>query len=170
MNRSTDTNLSIRYRMAAHKSRNSLLPGGIPKLSRSAVYRKRALYKRAKVQTPATVQLKETHKTKEVQGEKNGGSRQVALQKAVSLFYQLWTKKTGRSSFLFLEPLCWQFANFPFNAKFKIRRSMGVRQILDTHHKSRQLFISHLYMHTILFTINKHFSLVITQLKTPRGP
>ena len=73
--------------MAAHKSRNSLLPGGIPKLSRSAVYRKRALYKRAKVQTAATVQLKETHKTKQVQGEKNGGSRQVALQKAVSLFY-----------------------------------------------------------------------------------
>jgi len=67
--------------MVAHKSRNSMLPGGVPKLSRSAVYKKRALYKRQKVQVKPDVEVKATHKTKTVQGEKNGGTREVPLQR-----------------------------------------------------------------------------------------
>ena len=70
--------------MAVHKSRNSTLPGGVPKLSRSAVYKKRALYKRKKVQTKPSVEPVATHKTKQVQGEKNGGSREVPLKRQVS--------------------------------------------------------------------------------------
>ena len=69
--------------MVAHKPRNSMLPGGVPKLSRSAVYKKRALYKRQKVQSKASVEPAATHKTKQVQGEKNGGTREVPLQRQV---------------------------------------------------------------------------------------
>ena len=68
----------------AHTSRNSTLPGGIPKLSRSAVYRKRALYKRKKVATTPAVKETPLTKTKTVAGEKNGGTRTVPVQKAVS--------------------------------------------------------------------------------------
>lgn len=38
----------------AHSSRNKTIAGGVPKLSRSAVYRKRALYKRKKTVTKST--------------------------------------------------------------------------------------------------------------------
>ena len=72
--------------MVAHKPRNSMLPGGVPKLSRSAVYKKRALYKRQKVQSKASVEPAATHKTKQVQGEKNGGTREVPLQRQVRVF------------------------------------------------------------------------------------
>merc|ERR1712179_861871 len=56
-------------------SRNTTLSGGISKLSRSAVYRKRALYKRKKVAAaPAP-------KVKPIGGDKNGQERVVPLQK-----------------------------------------------------------------------------------------
>ena len=69
--------------MVAHTPRNSTLPGGVPKLSRCAVYKKRALYKRKKVQTKPSVELAPTHKTKTVHGEKNGSTREVPLTKQV---------------------------------------------------------------------------------------
>merc|ERR1712176_800154 len=71
----------------AHKSRNSTLPGGVPKLSRSA------LYKRAKVQTKPSVEPAATHKTKQVQGEKNGGTREVPLQRQPRFYPTEDTKK-----------------------------------------------------------------------------
>merc|ERR1739847_199947 len=63
-------------------SRNTTLSGGISKLSRSAVYRKRALYKRKKVAAaPAPKVEAETTKVKPIGGDKNGQERVVPLQK-----------------------------------------------------------------------------------------
>ena len=72
--------------MVAHTPRNAILPGGVPKLGRAAVYRKRALYKRKKVQTTPALEEAATHKTKTVHGEKNGSSREVPLQKKVIIY------------------------------------------------------------------------------------
>eukprot|EP01135_Chromosphaera_perkinsii_P005040 Nk52_evm17s311 gene=Nk52_evmTU17s311 len=69
-----------------HNTRNSELSGGISKLSRTAVYKKRALYKKKKVVTakkPAKVEL---FKTKKIGGDKNGSNRKVAVEKS-SRFY-----------------------------------------------------------------------------------
>merc|ERR1712034_90368 len=69
------------------KCRNSPLDGGISRLSRSAVYRKRALYKRNKTGTAkAAKATAETTKVKPIGGDKNGQERVVPLQKA-SRFY-----------------------------------------------------------------------------------
>merc|ERR1712034_245784 len=69
------------------KCRNSPLDGGISRLSRSAVYRKRALYKRKKAGTvKAAKATAETTKVKPIGGDKNGQERVVPLQKA-SRFY-----------------------------------------------------------------------------------
>merc|ERR1739848_85045 len=63
-------------------SRNTTLSGGISKLSRSAIYRKRALYKRKKVAAaPASKVEAETTKVKPIGGDKNGQERVVPLQK-----------------------------------------------------------------------------------------
>merc|ERR1719370_1597935 len=68
-------------------SRNTTLSGGVSKLSRSAVYRKRALYKRNKTATaPAAKAKPETTKVKPIGGDKNGQERVVPIQKA-SRFY-----------------------------------------------------------------------------------
>lgn len=66
-------------------SRNQPLSKGIGRYSRSAMYRKRALYKRKK--TGVTKDVKEQAKTmvKEIGGEKNGGSRTVPVQREVSV-------------------------------------------------------------------------------------
>ena len=69
-----------------HSARNSLLPGGISRLSRSAVYKKRALYKRKKVAVKAKKAVTVLTKTKKVGGEKNGGERLLPLVKE-SRFY-----------------------------------------------------------------------------------
>merc|ERR1712054_668316 len=63
-------------------SRNTTLSGGVSKLSRSAVYRKRALYKRKKVAAaPAPKVEAETTKVKPIGGDKNGQERVVPVQK-----------------------------------------------------------------------------------------
>merc|ERR1711936_1377450 len=63
-------------------SRNTTMSGGISKLSRSAVYRKRALYKRKKVAAaPAPKVEAETTKVKPIGGDKNGQERVVPIQK-----------------------------------------------------------------------------------------
>ena len=68
-------------------SRNSPLDGGISRLSRSAVYRKRALYKRKKVAAVAPVKAEaEKTKVKPIGGDKNGRERIVPVQKE-SRFY-----------------------------------------------------------------------------------
>merc|ERR1711977_809870 len=68
-------------------SRNTTLAGGISKLSRSAVYRKRALYKRKKVgAAPAAKVEAEKTKVKPIGGDKNGQERVVPVQKE-SRFY-----------------------------------------------------------------------------------
>merc|ERR1711890_100428 len=56
--------------------------GGISTLSRSAVYRKRALYKRKKVNTVANVKSAvEKTKVKPIGGDKNGQERTVPIKK-----------------------------------------------------------------------------------------
>merc|ERR1712001_682792 len=63
-------------------SRNSTLGGGISKLSRSAVYRKRALYKRKKVGASASVKSAvEKTVVKPIGGDKNGKERTVPVNK-----------------------------------------------------------------------------------------
>merc|ERR1712168_987331 len=65
------------------KCRNSFLNGGVSRLSRSAVYRKRALYKRKKAGAAAPAKsVNETTKTKLIGGDKNGKERVVPLVKA----------------------------------------------------------------------------------------
>ena len=53
----------------AHSSRNTILPGGVSKLSRTAVYKKRGLYKRKKagVKKTATEETSSTV-TKQIGG------------------------------------------------------------------------------------------------------
>lgn len=66
----------------AHSSRNTILSAGISKLSRSAVFKKRALYKRKKtVAKKAAVASDDATVTKTVGGDNNGGSRTVKVQK-----------------------------------------------------------------------------------------
>merc|ERR1711977_780589 len=63
-------------------SRNTTLAGGVSKLSRSAVYRKRALYKRKKsAAAPAAKVEAEKTKVKPIGGDKNGQERIVPTQK-----------------------------------------------------------------------------------------
>merc|ERR1712212_1249821 len=63
-------------------SRNTTLSGGISKLSRSAVYRKRALYKRKKVAAaPTATVVADKTKVKPIGGDKNGQERVVPIQK-----------------------------------------------------------------------------------------
>jgi len=63
-------------------SRNSSLGGGISRLSRSAVYRKRALYKRKKIGAAPSIKA-DPEKTvvKPIGGDKNGKERVVPIQK-----------------------------------------------------------------------------------------
>merc|ERR1712203_776090 len=73
---------TTQYHITMAPSRNTALSGGISKLSRSAVYRKRALYKRKKVAAaPAPKVEAETTKVKPIGGDKNGQQRVVPLQK-----------------------------------------------------------------------------------------
>jgi large subunit ribosomal protein L6e len=65
------------------ESRNEPLTKGIGRYSRSAMYKKRALYKRKK--TGVKPEAKEDVKTKvkEIGGDKNGGTRTVPIQREV---------------------------------------------------------------------------------------
>lgn len=67
-----------------HCPRNQLLPGGIPKYSRSAMYRKKALYKKKKVPVKAEKKKRKFFEYKDIKGERNGGKRVVLLRKSVS--------------------------------------------------------------------------------------
>ena len=67
-----------------HCSRNKTLSGGISKLSRSAMYRKKALYKKKKIPGKAPVKKSTYFSIKPIKGEKNGEKRVVLKSKAVS--------------------------------------------------------------------------------------
>eukprot|EP01137_Pigoraptor_chileana_P009314 Opistho-2@57356 len=63
-----------------HNPRNKALGNGISRLSRTAVYQKRALYKKKKTAAVAKPAVAASlTKTKEVKGAKNGGKREVVL-------------------------------------------------------------------------------------------
>ena len=66
-----------------HSSRNGSLAGSISRLSRSAVYRKRALYKRKKTGVAKKVTKVEKLKVKPIGGEKNGENRTVPVTREV---------------------------------------------------------------------------------------
>eukprot|EP00128_Syssomonas_multiformis_P017615 Colp12_sorted_trinity150504_noHs@7934 len=66
--------------------RNTMLPSGVAKLSRSAVYRNRGIFNKKKKATVAKPTVAATTKTKVVRGDKNGGSRVVPVKRA-SRFY-----------------------------------------------------------------------------------
>ena len=66
-----------------HCSRNSSLNGIISRFSRSAIYKKRALYKRKKTPVKKVVaEIKKT-KVKPIGGEKNGENRTVPIARKV---------------------------------------------------------------------------------------
>lgn len=67
-----------------HSPRNHLLPGGVSRYSRSAMYRKKALYKKKKVPGVATKDKKPYFRVKDIKGDKNGDKRVVPLRKSVS--------------------------------------------------------------------------------------
>ncbi|KAG9292942.1 hypothetical protein G9A89_016304 [Geosiphon pyriformis] len=65
-----------------HAPRNSFLVPGITRHTRSAVYAKKALYKRKKVPVPKSDAKPELAKTVPIKGDKNGGQRLVPVNKA----------------------------------------------------------------------------------------
>ena len=68
-----------------HTPRNSLLPGGVSRYGRSAMYSRKALYKKKKDPVAALKRKKLYFKVKDVKGDRNGGKRVVPLKKTVSL-------------------------------------------------------------------------------------
>lgn len=64
-------------------SRNEMLPGGIERYSRSAMYKKRGSFKKLGKPTPPKTETAATTKTKKIGGDKNGGTRVLPAQKAV---------------------------------------------------------------------------------------
>jgi len=66
----------------ARAPRNRFLVPGIPRYSRSAVYAKKALYKRKKSTISKPETQVNTTKTVEIKGDKNGGKRVIPLEKA----------------------------------------------------------------------------------------
>lgn len=66
-----------------HSSRNRVLLGGISKYSRSAMYRRRFLYKRKKVSVKPDKPAEPLYKVKQIKGEANGNTRNVVLKKSV---------------------------------------------------------------------------------------
>ena len=68
-----------------HTPRNKDLAPGIGRYSRSAIYKKRALYKRKKTGVKKEVSEEQKTRVKEVGGDKNGGTRVVPVKREVSL-------------------------------------------------------------------------------------
>lgn len=71
-----------------HHPRNYQLPGGIWRFSRSAMYARRALYKKKKGPTEAIKTKKPHFRVSEVKGDKNGKKRVIQIKKTVSMEVQ----------------------------------------------------------------------------------
>lgn len=82
-----DSTFSCRMEGKPHTPRNSVLPGGISRYGRSAMYSRKALYKKKKVPVLASKKKKPYFRVKEIKGEKNGGKRIVPLKKSVSMLW-----------------------------------------------------------------------------------
>lgn len=65
---------------------NPVLSSGVTRYSRTAQFRRRRLYKGVRKSTVAAKPEFAASKTKQVKGDKNGGSRTVALQKAARFY------------------------------------------------------------------------------------
>src|ERR1041385_1765421 len=74
--------MSFRSGKMARAPRNRFLVPGISRYSRSAVYAKKALYKRKKSTISKPETQVNTTKTVEIKGDKNGGKRVIPLEKA----------------------------------------------------------------------------------------
>ncbi|KAI9093848.1 ribosomal protein L6e-domain-containing protein [Phlyctochytrium arcticum] len=66
----------------AHTPSNPSIAQGVSRLSRSQAYAKKALFKKPKAAAPTKAQVLESHKSKDVNGAKNGKTRMVAVTKA----------------------------------------------------------------------------------------
>lgn len=66
-----------------HSPRNYLLGGGISRYSRSAMFKKRALYRKTKSRIEPSKTKKPHYRTVPVKGEKNGDKRVIQLRKTV---------------------------------------------------------------------------------------
>lgn len=69
--------------MARHTPRNTTLPGGVARLSRSAVYKKKALYKVKKVSAKTAPAAKAATKEVAMKGGKNGSKRVIPVTREV---------------------------------------------------------------------------------------
>nr|AAX48836.1 L6 [Suberites domuncula] len=63
-------------------SKNKVLLGGISRYSRSAMYRRKFLYKRKKIAVKAEKKVEAIFRTKDIKGEDNGKTRNVLLKKS----------------------------------------------------------------------------------------
>ena len=72
--------------MGERGSRNPLLPGGVSRFSRSKMYARRAAYKKYKTVAAPAKQPKSRFVSKQVRGDKNGGTRNVPVRATVSFF------------------------------------------------------------------------------------
>lgn len=72
-----------------HAPRNRELAGGISRYGRSAMYRRKALYKKKRVVVKSSKKAEHYYKLQEIKGEKNGGKRVVLKKKSVSFLLKL---------------------------------------------------------------------------------
>merc|ERR1712212_459810 len=125
-----------------HTSRNKELIPGIGRYSRSAIYKKRALYKRKKTGVKKGEKEQEKFKRKEIGGDKNGGSRVVPVQRE-SRFYPT-------------EDVPKKLANRKKPGKTKLRQSITPGTVLillaGTHRGKRVVFLKQLESGLLLVT------------------
>ena len=80
----TGTDEAAEKKVKKHHPRNYQLPGGIWRYSRSAMYARRALYKRKKGPTEVVKKKRPHFRVVEVRGTKNGSKRVIQIRKTVS--------------------------------------------------------------------------------------
>lgn len=78
-------------------ARNTKLPGGVMKFSRSAAFSKRAQHKKGKVVTKTEKKKIAAVSTKTVGGDKNGSTRKVAVNRHPKFYPTLTVRKTLKS-------------------------------------------------------------------------